>query len=293
MKILITGANGYVGGGLLRYLSQENNIFVPTGFGVDAKAGGIYNLDLTDFASTNSYIERIKPEIIIHLAGNKDVFKCESDEKLSRKINYDVSENIIKLCASLKTRLIYLSTDYVFGGAGAPFNESARTTPDTQYGKDKLATEDLIRVKLEDYAIIRSAGIFGLGNDFVEVVIRQLRAGRLFNAYTNLKNSPTFIKDLAAMFNIIIEKRLLGIFHCAGSESISRYDFALKIAKAFQLNDTLVVAENIDLLGDPRPSDLSMDSSRSYEVLDYYPQNIGNILKTNMSIWITSCKPTS
>ena len=285
MKILITGASGYVGGGLMKYLPADGNAIIPIGFSADDKSKGVYSLDLTDFLKINLYIRSVQPDLILHLAGNKDVFKCESDKALSRKINYEASKNIIKECSLQKIRLVYLSTDYVFNGEGVPFNELSRPGPTTQYGKDKLATENIIMEELTGYAIVRTAGIFGLKNDFVEAVIKQVKMKNEFKAYTNLKNSPTFIKDLALMLNIIIGERRTGTFHCAGSESISRYDFALKIAKVFQLDEALIVPENIDLSHDPRPSDLSMDSSWTYKTLNYHPQGIEKILQTNRNIW--------
>lgn len=285
MKILMTGASGYVGGGLIKYLPQKEITLIPIRLRVDGKPNGIYSLDLTDFAATSLYIRKIKPEIILHLAANKDLFKCESDITFSRRINYEASKNIVKECSLQKIRLIYLSTDYVFSGSGGPFNELSRPSPTTQYGKDKLASENIIAQELTDYAIVRSAGIFGLKNDFVGVVTKRLKEKSTFHAYTNLKNSPTFIKDLTSMLNIIIGERRTGIFHCAGSESISRYDFALKIAKVFQLDKALIVPDNIDLSRDLRPSDLSMDSSRTYETLNYHPQGIEMILQTNRNIW--------
>lgn len=272
----------------MQYLSADGNTLIPIGFSADDKSRGIESLDLTDFLKTNHYIRSVQPDFILHLAGNKDVFKCEADKGLSKKINYGISKNIIKECSLQKIRLVYLSTDYVFNGESAPFNESSPPSPATQYGKDKLATEDLMKEELRDCAIVRTAGIFGLKNDFVETVIKQVRMRNKFKAYINLKNSPTFIKDLASMLNVIIGQRHTGTFHCAGSESLSRYDFALKIAKIFQLEQSFIFPENIDLSHDPRPSDLSMDSSRTYKTLNYNPQSIERILQANRDIWDSS-----
>lgn len=285
MKILITGASGYVGTGLMRYLSREGNELIPTGLDADGGLSPVNCLDLTDFSATNLYIRKMKPDVILHLAGNKDVFMCESDKALSRRVNYEASKNIVEECARHKIRLIYLSTDYVFGQGKAPFNELSLPAPQTQYGKDKLATENFIKEKLTDYAITRTAGIFGLKNDFVEAVTKQVKMKNKFKAYANLKNSPTFIKDLALMLNMVIGERRTGIFHCAGSESVSRYDFALKITKAFQLEEALIVPEDIDLSHDLRPPDLSMDSSWTYKTLGYHPKGIEKILQTNRNIW--------
>jgi len=220
----------------MKYLPLEGDIIIPIGFGDNDETSSIYSLDLSDFTETNLYIKSVRPDIIIHLAGNKDVFRCESDKTFSIKINYETSKNIVEQCSSKNIRLIYISTDYVFNGNGVPFHELSHPKPATQYGKDKLATENLIKEALSDYAVVRSAGIFGLKNDFVETVLDNVRHKSIFYAYANLKNTPTFIKDFSSMLHKIISKGHIGTFHCAGSESISRYDFAIKVAENFHLN---------------------------------------------------------
>jgi len=286
MKILMTGANGYVGGGLMKYLRSEEDTVIPVGFDIKDESDNAHDLDLTDLTKTSLYLKDVRPDVIIHLAGNKDVSRCESDKAFSRRINYEVSRNIVEQCLSKKIRLIYISTDYVFNGVDVPFNELSHPRPATQYGKDKLAAEDLIRATLSDHAIIRTAGIFGLNKDFVETVIKTLKQRSKFQAYTNLKNSPTFIKDLSLMLHAVIIKRHIGTFHCAGSESISRYDFAVKVSEAFGLEKSLVVPACLDTSSDIRPPDLSMDCISTYRTLGCCPKRIGEILRLNRDIWM-------
>lgn len=285
MKILLTGANGYVGTGLIKYLHLKKDTIVPVGFNMDGGPEEIINLDLADSTKTNHFIEELRPGIIIHLAGNKDVLKCESDREFSRKVNYEISRNIVEQCFVRKIRLIYISTDYVFDGRSSPFHELSVPMPQTQYGKDKLAVEKLITGALSDYAIIRTAGIFGMKNDFVDTVLKQLKQKLAFQAFANLKNSPTFIRDLSLMFHIIISKRMIGTFHCAGPESLSRYDFAVKISKIFRLPGNLVVPANLDFSTDVRPQDLSMDCTWTYRKLGYRPEGIDACLRSHSNIW--------
>ena len=162
MKILITGANGYVGMGLLENLRLKEHEIIPVGFDVGYNLNNFHNLDLSDVSKACAYIENVKPDVIIHLAGNKDVIRCETDKVFSMKVNYEISRNIIKQCAVRGIRLIYISTDYVFNGVDGPFGEVSRPMPTTQYGKDKLAVENMAVKVLSNCAIVRSAGIFGL-----------------------------------------------------------------------------------------------------------------------------------
>jgi len=285
MKILITGANGYVGMGLLKNLRLKEHEIIPVGFDVGYNLNNFHNLDLSEISKACAYIENVQPDVIIHLAGNKDVAKCESDKVFSRKINYEISKNIVEQCAVRKIRLIYISTDYVFNGMGGSYSEVSCPMPTTQYGKDKLAVENMAVKVLSNCAIVRSAGIFGLKNDFVGTVIGSLKTKSSFNAYTNLINSPTFIKDLSSMLQLIVIKGYTGIFHCAGSESISRYNFAVKISKVFGFERSLIVPEKLNLSNDIRPSNLSMDCEKTYKKLGYYPEDIESILCSHVDTW--------
>jgi len=281
MKILLTGATGFVGSELLQILPDRGIKIIPTGHSKTDNFKNIKKLDLTDFAKTNQYIKSISPNVVLHLAGNKDVLKCEADKAFSRKINFEASENLISLCFENKIKLIYISTDYIFEGVSGHYNEFSVPKPTTQYGKDKLAVENLIKNKLTDFTIVRTAGIFGMRNDFVDLVWTKLKHKEKFHAYVNLKNSPTYIKDFAIMLVAIIKNDHQGTFHCAGSESLSRYDFALKIAEHFIFDKSLIVPEELNHSKDPRPADLTMDCARTYKILDYYPKNILEILKSN------------
>lgn len=285
MIILITGANGYVGGGLVKYLPAGRNTIIHIGFSSKNELSSILTLDLTDLSKTNIYIKHVRPDIIIHLAGNKDLNRCESDKVFSNNINYEITKNIVDQCFSNKIKLIYISSDYVFNGVDGPFHELSIPKPTTQYGKDKLTSENYIRKYLRDYAIIRTAGIFGLKNDFVSNIIETLNNKLEFYAYTNLKNNPTFIKDLISMLDIIIRKRHIGTFHCTGSDTITRYEFAIKVTEAFRLSKCLIIPSHLDLINDVRPPNLSMDCTWTYKTLGYFPKGIDTILRYNRNIW--------
>lgn len=276
----MTGATGYIGSELLRMLPDEENQIIPIGFSNTHIHENVRNVDLTDFIKTNQYIKSVSPDIILHLAGSKDMAKCEADKIFSRRINFEASENIISQCFENKIKLIYISTDAVFDGVHK-HDELSVAVPTTQYGKDKLATENLIRNNLIDFVIVRIGGIFGTKNDFVDEVYTKLKREGNFHAYVNLINNPTYIGDLCNMLRIIIEKEHRGIFHCAGSESLSRYDFALKIAEHFNFDTSLIIPEELDLSKDIRLANLSMDCIQTYTTLNYYPQSISKILKSN------------
>jgi dTDP-4-dehydrorhamnose reductase len=284
-KVLITGASGFVGSGIIRYFTSSQFEIIPTDIVAENSSSGTINIDITDFTTTRKYIQMIKPDIIIHLAGCKDVFKCESQKEYSRKINFEATKNLAKISADVDCKLIFISSDYVFGGPGVPFNELSEPCPTTQYGKDKLAAENYICNYLRNYALVRTSGIFGMNGDYVTMVLYKIKNNQVFEAFTNLKNNPTFIVHLCDMLKIIIQNDLIGIFHCTGQESISRYQFALKVASVFECEKKNILPALLDLSNDPRPEDLSMDSVKTYNSLNYFPDTISVILQANKNLW--------
>ena len=122
--------------------------------------------------------------------------------------------------------------------------------------------------------------------DFVNTVIEHLRANETFSAYNNLVNTPTFIEEFADMLDIVIKNNLTGIFHCSGREAVSRFEFSRIIARIFSLNESLIKSISLDFSTDIRPRSLVIDSSRTYQLLNYFPNDIDNILSKHKKIWI-------
>jgi dTDP-4-dehydrorhamnose reductase len=281
----MTGANGFVGKSLTSLLQQKGYEVIPLGFGEHCDTV-VASLDLTNFQAAFLLIKTHRPAIILHLAGLKDVFLCERNKALSHTLNLILTENIAEICSRIPSKLIFVSSDYVFDGKNGPFSETSIPSPSTQYGIDKLKAEHHIQKKLGHYSILRTSGIFGMQTDFVNTVIEHLRADRPFSAYNNLINTPTFIEEFADMLHGIIKNNLTGIFHCSGREAVSRFEFSRMIARVFSLNESLIRSISLDFSTDIRPRSLVIDSSRTYQLLNYFPNDIDNILSKHKKIWI-------
>ena len=242
--------------------------------------------DLTDFQGALTFIKSHSPSIILHLAGLKDVFLCEKNRALSHQLNVILNENMTEICTLLSSKLIFVSSDYVFDGENGSFNETSIPNPSTQYGIDKLKAEQHIQKNLKHHAILRTSGIFGMKKDFVSTVIEHLSADAPFSAYDNLINTPTFIEDFANMLHGVIKNNLNGLFHCSGSEALSRFEFARMIARVFSFKESLIHSVSLDFTSDIRPRSLVIDSARTYRQLHYFPDPIENILLKHKKIWM-------
>lgn len=277
MRILVTGAAGSVGKVIVTYFSNLGHDLIP----VDIKQEkNIIVSDLSDEKSIVHVFSQYKPEIVIHLAAIKNINLCEQDQTLSYSINYKLTEQLAEVCKKQNSQLLYFSSDYVFGKYDKFWQENDPPCPTTQYGKDKAASELLIQKILSNYAIIRTAQLYGIENDFITLVVNTLQAKTIFKAFTNLVNCPTWIHDLLTMLDKIINANHCGIFHCVGPEAMSRYTFAVNIAKHFNLDTGYIKPIMIDFSKDIRPPIVKLDGHKTYNTLKVYPNTLIQNLAT-------------
>jgi dTDP-4-dehydrorhamnose reductase len=138
-------------------------------------------------------------------------------------------------------RLIHVSTDYVFDGKTGNYAEDDKPNPINYYGKTKLAAENAVRISGSDHAIVRTIVLYGQGaqvkQNFALWVINSLKAGATIRCVDDQIGNPTYVGDLAVGILAIVERERSGVYHIGGSERISRYDFALRIARQFGLDE--------------------------------------------------------
>lgn len=274
-RILVTGAAGPVGKCLVRFLAGSGNEIIA----VDKNPHGRSIIaDLEDERALNRIVEVRNPDLIIHLAAITNLKFCEDNKQTSNATNYGITEKLVKICAKRRIKMIFFSSDYVFGERDHLWTEVDRPCPNTQYGKDKAASEHIIQQSLESFAIIRTAQLYGFSGDFVELVRETLTDGTPFPAYANLVNCPTWIDDLLIMLKSIIEENHTGVFHCVGPSPLSRSEFAHDISETYNLNSSLIASVNLDFTTDIRPPVVRLDGSATYNLLNLQPGQVRNNL---------------
>jgi len=271
MRILVTGAGGMLGRTLSKSLSAVGHEIIPVSL---TESDGIIAADLRNEATVFRLFQEHAPDLILHLAALTNIRFCEQNKEAARATNYGITEILTRACTECSARLIFFSTDYVFGKHDRLWQEEDSPCPTTQYGIDKAASERLIQERLSDYAIVRTAQVYGFNGDFVSLVAQALTAHQPFTAFANLANCPTWIGDLFPMINTIIQHGRRGVFHCVGPEAISRYQFACEIAKAFGLDTASIQAVNLDFATDRRPPVVRLNGTSTYEMLQVYPRKV-------------------
>ncbi len=287
MKILVTGATGKIGTDLVDYLTNLRFEIVPIS---RHSANSLFSADLTD----NKSVERIfafhKPNLVIHLAGLSNIDYCERNKEASFLSNVLATENISRQCKAHEVRLIFFSTDYVYGSCNLERKEDDVTIPSTQYGKDKVRAEQIVTSMLSNFVIFRTAQIYGTRSDYITLVCQALNSGKVFKAFTNVANCPTWIGDIRTIISKVTTSKQSGIFNCAGPKALSRYEFAQNIAKAHSLDTTSIVPSVLHSDLNLRPKKVALCSERCLNTFGFKPKSFSTVVSLHSNGSISPCR---
>lgn len=220
MRVLITGANGQLGGALQR---------TAPGW-ADINAIDVEDVDLTDAAMLTARLVVEAPDVIINAAAYTAVDRAESDEALARAINAEAVAVMVEAMAGTGGKVVHVSTDYVFDGtASTPYAPDAPRNPQSAYGRTKAEGEDKLRP--EDL-LVRTAWVYEAGGaNFVRTMIRLMNERDELGVVADQVGSPTWATGLARTIWALIDKGASGTFHHADDGAISWHDFAVAIAE--------------------------------------------------------------
>ncbi|MFH2086001.1 MAG: NAD(P)-dependent oxidoreductase [bacterium] len=240
-KILTTGATGLVGSRFVELFQDKYDVA-----NMDLTMG----VDITDKISLEKFIKsHPDAQSLIHLAAFTDT-NCafaESGDKngLCYKVNVMGTENIVKLCAERGIHLIHASTDFIFDGNKTnPYTEDDVPSPIEWYGETKAMAEGVVSAGSGSRTIVRLSypyrASFDLKPDIIKKIRAGLESGKLYPQFSDSVITPTFIDDISRAFDKIIEQKPQGILHIVGSDSLSPYELAKKVASAYGFDANLV-----------------------------------------------------
>lgn len=253
VTLLVTGANGQLGQQLLHTDKEGIRII---GFGRD-------RLDVTNLSQCREVLSEIRPDGIIHAAAYTAVDKAEAESDLAYRVNAIGTRNMAIAAEENGTKLLYVSTDYVFdGGARIPYNEYDCTNPQSVYGKSKRAGEAIIQSLSSRYFIVRTSWLYGkYGSNFVKTMVNLAKERDSVTVVCDQFGSPTYTLDLAEFLVDLVRSENYGIYHASNSGSCSWHEFAQAI---FEESGLAVQVEscNTDQFHRPAPRP-------AYSVLDH------------------------
>ncbi|WP_100333081.1 dTDP-4-dehydrorhamnose reductase [Bacillus alkalisoli] len=232
MKVLVTGYNGQLGYDVVREGLKH---------GFNMHGIGRKDLDLTVEEDVKKYIKNIKPDAIIHCAAYTAVDNAEDDKETCRNVNVKATKYIATAAKETKAKFMYISTDYVFDGAGErPFVETDKPSPIGYYGLSKYEGEKVVEQLLENWFIVRISWVFGInGNNFVKTMLRLAESRNELSVVGDQFGSPTYTFDLARLLIDMIQTEKFGTYHATNEGYCSWDEFAKEIFK--QANKRITV----------------------------------------------------
>ena len=219
-KILVTGASGQLGRAIQKNFSGKYELILCD----------LPELDITRFDACQDAVHTHKPDIVINAAAYTNVERAEDEPDAAYAVNAIGAHNLALVCRETDTKLIHVSTDYVFDGAkGTPYSEYDVPNPLSVYGKSKLLGEQLIRDTGGRYFIVRTAWLYGDGNNFVRTMLRLAGERPEIAVVADQYGCPTYAADLAAFLGQLMHTEYYGIYHATNAGSCTWYEFACKI----------------------------------------------------------------
>lgn len=247
--ILIIGSNGQLGHEMQKQLTDKGRDFIAYDYP---------DIDITNPASIDELFKKTSPSTIINCAAYTNVDKAEGDWDNAYKVNALGPKYLAETCNKNDAELIHISTDYVFSGVPIiengmprPYVESDQCVPNTVYGRTKLEGERFVQSICSKYYILRTAWLYGNGNNFVRTMLNLAESNDEVRVVNDQIGSPTATVDLAAAVCTLIETGEYGLYHATCEGQCSWYDFAKSIFKIRGLKTKVIPVKSEEF---PRPA---------------------------------------
>lgn len=238
MKVLVIGSNGQLGRQVQKVLTDKSIAF---------NAYDYPEVDIANVGSLQELFDQTKPDTVINCAAYTNVDQAETDYDNAYRINALGPKNLAGICVQNDVELVHISTDYVFSGdpicadgQARPYFEDDECNPATAYGKTKLEGERFVQQSGAKYYILRTAWLYGDGNNFVRTMLKLSETHNTINVVEDQIGSPTSTVDLANAISELLGTGEYGLYHATCEGQCSWFEFAKKIFEYSRKNIDVV-----------------------------------------------------
>jgi dTDP-4-dehydrorhamnose reductase len=229
-RCLVTGASGLLGAEVMAVQDETGGVL---GLCHDHGSPGLRSVDLREPDEVRAVIRDVEPDVVIHCAAYRDPDFCENNPDETRRLNV---ESVRSFCEVLpaETKLVFISSDYVFDGTNPPYEEDAAPSPVSLYGASKVEAEEIMRLR-EDGIIIRAPLLMGAGptpegSGFITQLVAAARSGEPLELDNVLVRFPTWARDVARAISFLLERDARGTYHVSGARGGTRFAWTLEMA---------------------------------------------------------------
>lgn len=296
MRILLTGANGFLGYYLVQQLLQQSHLVIATSKGecrlpFSPTSQLIYEpMDFTDPFAVHDIFEKHQPEVVIHAGAISKPDDCEKDQWAAYTTNVEGTITLLSNAESLNSFFIFLSTDFIFDGEKGMYAEEDVAAPVNYYGRTKLDAEDAVKEYPHAWSIVRTVLVYGQPHggrgNIISVVKEKLEKGEEYSVFDDQVRTPTYVEDLAAGILSIVDKKATGVYHLSGEEVLTPYQMACRLADHLGLDKTLIKKVTAAEFVQParRPAKTGFDISKARRDLNFKPSSFAEGLAKTFDI---------
>lgn len=258
MKLLITGGSSFLGAHILKRAPHHWQL-AATYFShpIREQNAAAFRVDMREAAAVRDVIRETQPDAIIHTPA------AMSGEML-HALNVDGSRNVALAAAVARARLIHISSDVIFDGEHAPYDENAKPEPITPYAESKAQAERVVAESCHNAVIVRTSLIYGF--DPMDPRTADILVGKMPRLFTDEFRCPIFVNDLADALIELAAMDYYSLLNIAGPQRLSRYEFGIRLARAFGMQPKFQPALSAASPA-PRPRDCTLDVSRAQRIL--------------------------
>ena len=235
-NILITGANGQLGTSIKKIIKSVNNyewIFCDS-----------TKLDITNPNAVQEIFSKYNFDFCVNCAAYTNVDGAEDNKLIANNVNVKGVFILAQACLKFDTKIIHISTDFVFDGLSKKaYKETDITSPLNYYGKSKLEGENMIKKYINEYYIIRTSWLYSeFGNNFYKTMLNLAKKNKVIKVVSDQIGCPTYAPDLASAIAVIINSNTnnYGTYHFSNNGITSWYDFACAIFKKHKVNVEII-----------------------------------------------------
>lgn len=266
-KVVITGGTGLLASNIALYKRDKWEILLLTRNHTFTFEGvGSMKVNLLDKEATENVLINFKPDLVIHTAGLANVEECEKNYYSAHLANTVTSKNIAQICSSHNYKLVHISTDHFSNEIQDLSTENDIGLPLNVYAETKLLGECEVQRHCPNAVIVRT-NFFGWGHEnrisFSDFIINNLRKNTLITLFEDVYYTPIFIDELVDSIDALIDKKSKGIFNVVSNKKISKYEFGLKVAEIFSLNQSLIKKGSISSMNlTKRPLNMALSNNK-------------------------------
>jgi dTDP-4-dehydrorhamnose reductase len=232
VKILVTGASGFLGDAVCRRLGREHDV---VGLCHRHVGGSLLSCDIREASVFREVLRQCRPGLVIHAAAYRDPDFCEANPVECERLNVEPAR-VLAESLPPEARIILISSDYVFDGERPPYDEADARHPVNIYGQSKVAAEDLVS-RHPGALVVRIPVLIGVGatladSGYIGQLVAAVRAGKPVEEDNHFVRHPTWIEDVAECLAFLTAAETRGVIHCSSAEGATRYESAVAVAAA-------------------------------------------------------------